>query len=251
MSEVTVFDGLRYGYFEMAFGNILKSIRGGTNPLGTTTLAMCCVGALSSVEWALANMPAIEETGVVTNDRRTRESAGYIDSLMFKGFLDRWIRETGINADCDAERVYGLRCALVHTGGGAEALCKTGVWSWMITADERWRDRHYKVIQECMYLDMPDFIAEILLAFDKFSLANRDALNSAPTKVLKRISGIAKRTVTDEEGFASGHEVDKQCLDWFDKKFSESPLQIEKSAISEKIRNFYWSQVNAGLVIPS
>lgn len=251
MSDVTTFEGLRFGYFDMAFGNMLKSIRGGSNPLGTTTLAMCCVGALSSVEWALNNISAIEETGVITGNRKILESAGFGDSKIFRGFLDRWIKGTGINDDCNSELVYGLRCALVHTGGGAEALCKTGVWSWSITTEERWRDRHYKVIQGDFHLDMPDFMAELMLAFDKFCMGNRDALNSAPTKVLKRISGIAKMTVTDEDGIVSGHVVDKQCLKWFDEQYCESPLQIEKSAISQKIRNFYWSQVDAGLVIQS
>lgn len=51
----TAFDELRYGYFDTAFSNILKAIRGGANPIAVTTLAMCSIGAWSEIDWVVSN----------------------------------------------------------------------------------------------------------------------------------------------------------------------------------------------------
>src|SRR5579883_741096 len=94
-TKPTAFDELRYGYFDTAFGNILKSIRGGTNPIGTMQLAVCAVSVLSEIEWSMNNQAFLTDDGELkTMTRREKDSTGCGDKVMFEGWLDRWVRDS-------------------------------------------------------------------------------------------------------------------------------------------------------------
>lgn len=238
----TAFDELRYGYFDTAFGNVLKAIRGGTNPIGVTTLAMCSVGALSAIEWSINNQSELEINGELKVRNLTeRKALGRIDNIMFEGWLNRWVRDSGINGNCDAPRVYGLRCALVHTGGGSEALSKTGVKAWSITANNA--GAHYKVTQQDVprfNLEMPNFLAELMLATDRFLNAQKIVLDNASHELRLRIGHIAGLTSTNQNGVINGRlSRNVGSLAWFDESLSVTPLQISSEALSTSIRDAY------------
>lgn len=238
----TAFDELRYGYTDTAFGNMLKAIRGGTDPIAVTTLAMCAVSALSEIEWSINNQQHLAATGEL---KPTAQKQG--DRQLFEGWLNRWIRNSGISGNCDASRVYGLRCALVHTGAGSEALSKTGVKAWYITAKSP--ADHYAVKQADVprfYLEMPDFIAELMLAADRFLNEQKTLLENASPELRLRIRAIAGPASAD---LSTRLINNAGSLEWFDKTLSATPLSIPKDALAGKILDAYYDAVNAGLVV--
>lgn len=237
----TAFDELRYGYFDTSFGNILKAIRGGTNPIGVTTLCMCTAAAWSEIDWAINNQHQLEATGEL------KKNAKPGDRKLFEAWLNRWVRDTGINANCDATRTYGLRCALVHSGAGSEALSKTGVGAWYITMKEP--AEHYSVKQAVdvmrFRLDMPEFLAELILAADRSLNDQKTILEQASPELRLRIGFIAGPM----SGDLSSRLVNNiGSLAWFDKVLPTTPLQISKTDLAQRIRNAYDEAVKAGLV---
>lgn len=252
----TLFEIWRQGYFDIAFGNMLKAIRGGANPIGVTTLAMCGIGALSTVEWALNNEQYIGDDGglVRMTDQQKRDS-GCFDQAMFRGWLDRWIVGTGLNNTCDSAKVYATRCALVHTGGGSDALLKIGLTGWEIRANSGDRPKHYTVQGSSYVLYMPDLLAELMLATDQFLNAKKSVLNSASSKLSRRIAGVGIYSTTNAAGQIVGHTVPHKTLDWFDRSDElnlwASPLVADKIVLADRIQAYYQSQVDSGLVLPS
>lgn len=240
-AQPTAFDELRFGYFDTAFGNILKAIRGGANPIAVTTLAMCSVGAWSEIDWAISNQQQLELNGEL---KSTAHKPG--DRRLFEAWLNRWVRDTGINKSCDATRTYGLRCALVHTGAGSEALSKTGVKAWYITANDP--DSHYAVKQADVlrfYLEMPEFLAEIMLAADRTLNDQKTTLEQACSELHSRIGFIAGPSSAD----LSARLINNSgSLHWFDERLPVSPLEISKADLASKIRDAYYRAVKAGLV---
>jgi hypothetical protein len=240
-AKPTAFDELRYGYFDTAFGNILKAIRGGANPIAVTTLAMCSVGAWSEIDWAISNSQHLEATGELkANAQKPR------DRRLFEAWLNRWVRDTGINSNCDATRTYGLRCALVHTGAASEALSKTGVKAWYITANDP--SNHCAVKQADVlrfYFEMPEFLAELMLAADRSLNDQKIALEQASPELRSRIGFIAGPSSAD----LSTRLINNiGSLAWFDERLSVTPLTIAKQDLANQIRNAYYEAVNNGLV---
>lgn len=240
-AKPTAFDELRYGYFDTAFGNILKAIRGGCNPIAVTTLAMCAAGAWSEIDWILNNQSQLEATGEL---KKNAQKPG--DKKLFEAWLNKWVRDTGINADCDALRTYGLRCALVHTGAGSDALSKTGVGAWCITTKDP--ANHYAVKQADVlrfFLDMPEFLAELMLAADRSLNEQKALLDQSSTELRLRIGFIAGPMSAD---LSSRLVNNTGSLGWFDSQLPATPLQIPKTVLANKIRDAYDAAVKAGLV---
>lgn len=241
LAKPTAFDELRYGYFDTAFGNVLKSIRGGCNPIAVTTLAMCAAAAWSEIDWILNNQKELEATGEL---KKNAQKPG--DKKLFVAWLNKWIRDTGINAGCDALRTYGLRCALVHTGAGSDALSKTGVGAWYITTKDS--ANHYAVKQADVlrfYFDMPEFLAELMLAADRSLNDQKSLLDQASQELRSRIGFIAGPMSAD---LSSRLINNTGSLGWFDNQLPTSPLQISKAELAAKIRAAYDKAVKAGLV---
>lgn len=240
-AKPTAFDELRYGYFDTVFGNILKCIRGGANPIAITTMAMCSVGAWSEIDWAINNQQLLEVTGELkSNVQKPR------DKQLFEAWLNRWVRDAGINSSCDATKAYGLRCALVHSGAGSEALSKTGVKAWYITANDALN--HYAVKQADVprfYIEMPEFLAELMLAADRSLNDQKIALENASSELRSRIGFI---------GIPQSYDLSTRLINntgslaWFDDRLSVSPLTISKHDLARKIRESYYEAVNKGLV---
>lgn len=237
----TAFDELRYGYFDTVFGNILKSIRGGANPIAITTMAMCSVGAWSEIDWVISNQQHLEATGEL---KANAQKPG--DRRLFEAWLNRWVRDTGININCDATRTYGLRCALVHSGAGSEALSKTGVKAWYITANDPLN--HYAVRQtdvQRFYLEMPEFLAELILAADRSLNDQKSILENAGAELRLRIGFI---------GIPLSHDLSTRLINntgslaWFDERLPDTPLTIAKPELASKIREAYYEAVDKGLV---
>lgn len=244
-AKPTAFDELRYGYFDMAFDNILKCIRGGVTPIGTATLAMCTAGAWSEIDWAINNQHLIEATGEL---KKSAQMPG--NRRLFEGWLNRWIKDTCINSDCDAIRIYGLRCALVHSGASSDALSKTGVGAWYITSDEAHSADHCSVKQAFndvprFHLDMPEFLAELMLAADRSLNDQKSILENASPELRARISFIGIPLSRD---LSTRLINNAGSLAWFDDRLSVTPLQISKTDLASKIRNSYHDAVKAGLV---
>jgi hypothetical protein len=102
-------------------------------------------------------------------------------------------------AQCDAARVYWVRCALVHTAGASNALIQTGVGAWKLTVG--YSSDHYAIVQEDVArfrLEMPDFLAELMLATDRFLNDRRIQLENASTKLRSRIGHIAILASADD-----------------------------------------------------
>jgi hypothetical protein len=241
-AKPTAFDELRFGYFDTAFGNILKAIGGGTNPIGVMTLAMCCVSALCEIEWAINNQQELEATGELKSMTRSqRQALGRVDKDMFEGWLNRWVRDSNVNPHCDAGKVYGVRCALIHTAGASETLCKTGVKAWLITTDGA--AEHFTVVQNGVprfSLDMPNFLAELMLATDRFLNDTKGALDNATGQLRLHIGFIAGLTRTDQSGTITGRLIrNVGSLAWFDNQLSVTPLHISRDALARTIRDSY------------
>ena len=209
----TPFDALRFGYFDIALGNMLKSIRGGANPIGVMTLAMCSVRALSEIEWAINNQQQLEPTGELKPmSRQQKNSLSYVDKVLFEGWLNRWVRDSSINPNCDAAKTYGVRCSLVHTSGASETLNRSGVKAWLLTVGRS--IDHYKVTQQDVpriNLEMPDFIAELMLAMDQFlvritqdpvrqALENAQGALSKPEKLLPQQAEVIEIKTKKKKG---------------------------------------------------
>jgi hypothetical protein len=242
-TKPTAFDELRYGYFDMAFDNILKSIRGGATPIGTTTLAMCAVGAWSEIDWAINNQHELEPTGEL---KKTAQKPG--DKRLFEAWLNRWITATGINSNCDATRIYGLRCALVHSGASSDALSKTGVKAWSITANNPADHYSIKPAQgnvPAFHLDMPDFLAEQILAADRSLNDQKTVLENASLELRSRIAFVG---IPVSQDLSTRLINNAGSLAWFDERLSETPLQISKVDLAGKIRKAYYAAVDSGLV---
>jgi hypothetical protein len=249
MSKPTTFDELRFGYFDVAFGNMLKAIRGGCNPLGVLTMAMCCINAFAEVEWSLDNQQHLESTGELKLKKRDYQAAGYIDNIMFKNWLTRWVVSSNLNANCDPAKVYGLRCSLVHTAGASETLSNTGVKHWQITTNKL--ANHYKVITRTgadpvFFLEMPDFLAELMVAADTFLIKRCTDINNASTPFRLRVGFIAILSGgTDANGAITTRLVRNiGSLQWFDKSLSTSPIKMSKDELADKIRELYKSVVH-------
>lgn len=245
----TAFEELRYGYFDTAFDNMLKSIIGGTNAIGTMTLAMCAVSAFSEIEWAFNNQTQLESNGELMPMNFTqRQALGYLDREKFMGWLQRWVKETGINPDCEPERTYGIRCALVHTAGDASALTTTGVKAWNITTASS--ADHNKLTQrlndvERFNLDMPQFLAELILGADIFLNHHKLMLESASPTLCLRIAFLGGPLSAD---LSSRSINNAGSLAWVDERLSASPLQIPKEELASIVKSLCENAVKAGLV---
>jgi hypothetical protein len=251
-SQPNAFEELRYGYFDVAFGNILKSLRAGVNPIGIMTLAVCSLSAWAELDWSIQNQDQLEDSGELKHLTQSQKKAlQYSDKEVFMNWLQRYIQQQNMNTACDSERMYGVRCALVHTGGASASLNKTGVRAWAITCGHP--ENHYKLIQGDVArfnIEMPLFVAELIIGADRFLQIRKDDLEAASDGLRGCIASLGIKTATDPNGNPNRRLINNdRCLAWFDDRLTETPLAISVETLADKIQKEYDNAVKQGLVL--
>jgi hypothetical protein len=244
--RITLFDEVRYGYFNSAFSGVLRAVQGCANEGSIMILLTCAISAFSNVEWALDNPGAFMDEDEKEEDKppdrkgrllckgEVRTDVSVKTKEMFIAWCDRWVKDTGINPKCDSEKIYAVRCALEHTGGASNALWKAGFHTYWIlwnTSKEHYVCRETQKNRFGFGVNLDDFIPELMLAADKFLNANQARLDEANDPVQLHIGFVAGR-VNDSW---SMRLADKNALNFVHPELATSPITLSKSQLTDAI----------------
>lgn len=140
-------------FFDLAVGDILRAIRGGSL-MGAFTLSVCAIDAMAYLGCALPR-------------KRNRQN--------FVKWVDTWM--VPLNPRCLPDVLYALRCGLVHTYGYAEAMGSCGVERFQCVHNrptEHWR----QASSGACVLNLDSHVAEVIVAaftfFDHLSSMCRE-----------------------------------------------------------------------------
>jgi hypothetical protein len=120
------------------------------------------------------------------------------------------------------------------------------VKAWYITTNDP--SNHDAVKQADVprfYLEMPDFLAELMLAADRSLNDQKNVLENASPQLRSRIGFI---------GIPMSYDLSTRLVNnigslaWFDEQLPASPLTIAKQDLAGRIRDAYREAENKGLV---
>ncbi len=98
---------LRKRFFDTAVADVLRAVDGGSL-MGANTLALCVIDYLSYLR------PKNSAEGIKVN---------------YKSIVDEYLKK--VDGRYDSAKIFALRCALVHTYAGADAMTKANVTGYL------------------------------------------------------------------------------------------------------------------------
>lgn len=135
-------------FFSTCIADICRAIEG-DSLVGAFTLICCAIGALAEIQYLADGSPP----------------AFMHDNAKYREWVRRWIK-VPINANCDPQHLYGVRCALAHTHGASRALRGAGFSGYAFTHDDP--ARHWTIDGQrpnhVLVLNLETLLAELSLA---------------------------------------------------------------------------------------
>lgn len=266
MSDLSFVQRTKRLFFSTAIGDIHRAIDG-RSLVGAFTLGMCAIGALSYLHYADCDKEkpttriSLGERCVnclcrLLGIREVSQSAGIGDARLFRTWVKNWLRKTNNKYKNFDNKLYGVRCGLVHTFGMSESLDTVDVQGFQfvhgIHADH-WKEIKDKSTGTRAYrLNLESFVSELVVAayafFDNLderytSLIDSEAIES--TFLHQRLSQLlcqfmvqlAEDEISTCDPPASYGSI-HQCLSPLDKKWSDSHdlLTALRQSISENYK---------------
>jgi len=155
------YDNFKRLFFATAIADILRAIQGNCL-VGAFTLSLCCIDYLMYLE----NLP---QQGVNHEED-------------FTNFVDRYLRM--IDQRYDGQRIYALRCALVHTYGRAKAMEDVIDGFFLIHGNPQYhlQDNDNPIQPNIIRLNLENFVTDVIWsAHQLWKDHNRDNLYQSGT----------------------------------------------------------------------
>lgn len=170
-------------FFSTCIADIYRAIEG-DSLVGSFTLIACAIGALAEIAHLSNGSPRVpKDTG------GTRKK---YDSEKYKEWVSSWI--VPLNARCNPEYLYWIRCALAHTHGVSDSLRADGFAGYAFTHDEP--TKHWDVYgtapNAVLTLNLETLLAELSLATWSFfdTIAPLPAVESDVIKKLRDLISV-------------------------------------------------------------
>lgn len=155
------YDTLRRRFFNTAIGDILRALNG-KSLVGATTLSLCAIDYLSFLK-------------------------GGVDGIgsRYRKIVDEFLIKT-INQRYDANQIYALRCALVHTYSESDAMarCVPPLKGYLLSHDNPLF--HLSGEDSVLRINVDTFVADVIWASHLFFESNQKKHNA----ILKRAENL-------------------------------------------------------------
>lgn len=142
----------KFDFFDTAVADILRAIDGGSL-MGSFVLSLCC----------------IDYMGMAIDPSRRKNS-----SLEFKQFVSDYLGTINSKYKNLSEYIWAVRNSLIHVYGESDATSKMDIG---FVCSHEHPENHLMIIKypkEKLWLNLPDFVAELIAAIEHFFRSNKN-----------------------------------------------------------------------------
>jgi hypothetical protein len=159
----------KFDFFDTAVADILRAIDGGSL-MGSFVLSFCC----------------IDYMGMAINPNKQKNS-----SVEFKQFVTDYLGAINPKYQNLSEYIWAVRNSLIHVYGESDATAKMNIGFVCSHEHPEYHLRLIKDPKEQIWLNLPDFVSELVAAIEHFFRSNKtnDALFQTWYSKLLIISG--------------------------------------------------------------